>query len=86
MLKARPDYQSFLLRLYRVRGEPGAQSTPTETIWRASLENPRTHQRQGFADLEELFDFLRHEIGVASNSAGEPLESPEKTAPNVFSE
>jgi hypothetical protein len=30
-----------------------------------SLESPHTRERQGFASLEELFDFLREQIGVS---------------------
>lgn len=46
-----PRNLSYLLRLWRVErnGEP---------VWWASLENPRTGERQSFADLAELFAFL----------------------------
>jgi hypothetical protein len=45
------DYQSYLLRLWRVNeGEEG---------WQASLESAHTGERRGFADLEAMFDFLR---------------------------
>ena len=42
---------SYLLHLWQVErnGEP---------VWWASLENPRTGERQAFADLAELFAFL----------------------------
>ncbi|HEY54508.1 MAG TPA: hypothetical protein G4N94_13745 [Caldilineae bacterium] len=40
-------------------------------LWRFSLEDPRTRQRHGFADLEALTAFLR-----AQMAGGEP-EAPE---------
>ncbi|MBI5878292.1 MAG: hypothetical protein HZB53_11635 [Chloroflexi bacterium] len=43
-------YRSYLLRLWRA-----------ETLgqgWRASLEDPRTGERIGFASLEQLFAYL----------------------------
>ena len=48
-------YQSYLLRLWRA---PGGAEQP----WRASLENPLTGERKGFADLEALVAFLREQI------------------------
>jgi len=46
-----PKNLSYLLHLWQVErnGEP---------VWWASLENPRTGERQAFADLAELFAFL----------------------------
>jgi hypothetical protein len=44
-------YLAYLLRLWRVNddGKP---------VWRASLENPHTGERHGFANLELLCAFL----------------------------
>lgn len=46
-----PQNLSYLLHLWQVErnGEP---------LWWASLENPRTGERQTFADLAELYVFL----------------------------
>jgi hypothetical protein len=49
---------SYLLRLWPTR-------TRQELIWRASLESARTGERQGFADLTELFAFLEEEVSHA---------------------
>lgn len=51
MSTEQPRNLSYLLRLWQVErnGEP---------VWWASLENPRTGERQSFADLAELFAFL----------------------------
>jgi hypothetical protein len=48
------DYLSFLLRLWRESGE--------EAVWRASLEDPHTGERMGFASLEALVAFLRQQV------------------------
>jgi hypothetical protein len=61
MAEKQPDYASYLLRLWRARGEERA-------AWRASLESPHTGERKGFASLEDLFNFLRQQTGVASDS------------------
>ncbi len=49
-----PRNLSYLLRLWQVErnGKP---------VWWASLENPRSGERQSFADLAELFAFLDEE-------------------------
>jgi hypothetical protein len=44
-------YLSFLLRLWQARQNGG------ET-WHASLEDPHTGERHGFANLEALMKFL----------------------------
>ena len=48
------DYFSYLLRLWReVEGT---------AVWRASLQDPRTGERVGFATLDDLFKYLRHQV------------------------
>lgn len=54
MLEKQRRYQSYLLRLW-------AAGEEENTIWRASLEDPLTGQRRGFASLDDLFDFLRQQ-------------------------
>jgi hypothetical protein len=46
------EYLSYLLRMWQTR-DGG------KTSWYASLEQPGTDERQGFATLDELFQFLR---------------------------
>ena len=47
-----PDaYQTYLLHLWRARCQGQWQ-------WRASIESPRTGERQLFAGLEQLFAYL----------------------------
>ena len=45
------DYHSYLLRLWRVREGEGES-------WRASLQEVETGDLLGFAELDELFDYL----------------------------
>ena len=48
-------YVSYLLRMWSTeQGEA--------TCWRASLEDPHTGERFGFASLEELFSFLTEKV------------------------
>ena len=75
MAKGRPDYLSYLLSLWRVNvdGEPSGMGR--KAIWRASLESTRTGERRGFANLDELFDFLREQTG--ERAEGTVKEQPD---------
>ena len=53
-----PVYFAYLLRLWNDDACP--------TCWRASLEDPQTGKRVGFANLEKLFAYLRVQTGTAS--------------------
>jgi len=57
MNQNRQRYVSYVLRLWQVtiEGQP---------VWRASLESALTGERRGFANLEDLFEFLREETAV----------------------
>ena len=59
-----PRYQSYLLRCWEVR----SQHPDQPATWRFSLQDPQTEQKRGFADLEELVDFLRFELDQNRNS------------------
>jgi hypothetical protein len=50
-----PIYIAYLLRLWQVEDR-------LESVWHASLEDPHTGERKGFADLESLWAFLREQI------------------------
>jgi hypothetical protein len=65
MDRERADYVSYMLRLWRA-GEDVVKCDEEQALWRASLENAHTGERRGFANLEELFDFLREHTGAAS--------------------
>ncbi len=49
--KQKPQRLSFLLRLWQTEEGRGS-------AWRASLEDPESGERIGFASLEQLFGFL----------------------------
>ena len=71
MAKSQPRYLSYLLRLWQTGSQPA---------WRASLES-LTGERQGFADLEELFAFLKSQTGVEQAAADDdehPIDHSEQ--------
>jgi hypothetical protein len=63
----RPTYLSYLLRLWRTL-------TAGEATWRASLENPQTGERRGFASLDAMVAFLRQQIDLPPDRGGEEGE------------
>ncbi len=61
MANKQARYLSFLLRLWRDNGG--------ETQgWRASLQSSLAGEQQSFADLEQLFGFLRRQTGMDCES------------------
>jgi len=65
MAKGRPRYRAYLLRLWWA-GHDG------EAGWRASLEEPHTGIRYGFATLAQLFDFLKQRTEDTSSDESAP--------------
>jgi hypothetical protein len=49
-----PRYRVYLLRLWEEKGAPELAG-----VWRFSLQDPRTGEQRGFADLETLMAFLQ---------------------------
>jgi hypothetical protein len=56
----------FLLRIWEERGE-----RPPTTLYRYSLEDPHSHDRRGFGDLEHLIAFLNTLTEPEASPAGE---------------
>jgi hypothetical protein len=54
------EYVAYLLRLWRVK-------TGGEETWRASLEDPHTGERLGFAGFEEMLSFLQKQTNQGPN-------------------
>jgi hypothetical protein len=52
-----PRYYSYLLRFWEERGQQ-----PDQSVWRFSLEDPQTAQRQSFADLDGLIAHLKSKM------------------------
>jgi hypothetical protein len=57
-IKQQPTYFSYLLRLW--------QEDEQGDAWRMSLENVHNGELRGFAKLNDLFEFLKHEIEMSS--------------------
>ena len=55
------EYVAYLLRLWR-------ETSGESTRWRASLQDPHSGERVGFASLEELFEFLHRQVVAATDS------------------
>lgn len=52
-----PAYRSYLLRFWEERG-----AEPASAVWRFSVEDPHSAQRQGFADIDAFIAWLRAEM------------------------
>ena len=59
MAREQQGYVAYLLRFWQM-------SSGASAVWRASLDDPRTGERKGFADLASLFAFLRDQLGESS--------------------
>lgn len=57
MMRQPRDYFSYLLRIWR-------SGQGREVSWQASLECPLSGERRRFASLEELWAFLKAQIGI----------------------
>ena len=57
-----PRYRTYLLTVWEERSHDPA----AHVVWRFRLEDPRTGERRGFADLETLMAALEQEIGEAA--------------------
>jgi len=58
MANERRRYIAYLLRLWRPDNDD-------RLTWRASLEDPHSGERKGFADLESMFLFLKEQLDAA---------------------
>jgi hypothetical protein len=54
MTTGRGRYHAYLLRLWCVDANG-------EVVWRASIEDPHTGERHGFAKLDRLYEFLEEQ-------------------------
>jgi hypothetical protein len=64
----RRDYLSYLLRLWR-------ESDGEVPAWRASLKSSHTGETVGFANLEELCEFLRRKTRRFQDTEGPGQET-----------
>lgn len=75
MTSEQQGYVAYLLRLWQV-------NSGASTVWRASLDDPRTGERKGFADLASLFTFLKKQTDGAMERAGSAGECFSKSDQN----
>ena len=54
MSETSQEYRAYLVRIWPVKDRQGL-------IWRAYLTNAHTSESRGFANLEELFEYLRQQ-------------------------
>jgi hypothetical protein len=66
MCATRKVYIAYLLRLWRADESAGTEALDA---WRASLESPQTGERIGFGSVEELFAYLRQEMGLCERKS-----------------
>lgn len=66
------NHHTYLLRLWRAEPRQPA-------MWRASLENPQTGERFGFAMLEQLFVFLMEQVESTAQATRESLDTRRST-------
>ncbi len=62
-------YRSYLLRLWQTMDGD-------RKVWRASLEQPGTELRRGFAGLRELMAFLEQTVEESALSNDDPGSEP----------
>jgi hypothetical protein len=70
MTTQEPRYLAYMLRLWQVRDND-------EMMWRASLEDPHTGERRGFASLEMLVAFLREQTRADDSQTSEVCKTSE---------
>ena len=77
MNEKRTDYLSYLLRLWRENDGERAHGIET-AVWRASLERPQAGERQGFANLADLFAFLEDQtkLGRPDSELRKRIDEP----------
>ncbi|HEU5098513.1 MAG TPA: hypothetical protein VFU22_05810 [Roseiflexaceae bacterium] len=61
-------YRAYLLRLWQVKGHDD------RPVWRAALEDARTSERLGFADLAQLCEFLEGQTAGWTEGDVDPPE------------
>jgi hypothetical protein len=61
MNEKQPDYSAYMLRVWRTQRDGKA-------AWRVSLKSARTGECNRFASLEDLFDYLRQQVGASSST------------------
>ena len=69
---AKRKYMAYLLRLWREKQDGS---------WRATLENPNSGERAGFATLADLVTFLAEKTGETIQAGGSRADTENKPTP-----
>ena len=59
MQKKKLRYRSYVVNVWQEHSKHAGQEV---MVWRFSLQNPRTNQRRGFANIESLLIALQTEL------------------------
>lgn len=54
------SYVAYMVRFWR-------EQSGRQLVWRASLEDPHTGERKGFANVESLLAFLREQTNTRAD-------------------
>jgi hypothetical protein len=74
MMEPKGRYSSYLLRLWQT-------ASSGELAFRASLEDANSGHRVGFADLDDLCDYLRLQAGLVPEANSDPHGEQEGRRP-----
>ncbi len=67
------------MRLWRDNNDDVPQHRKGRAVWRASLEDSLTGERQGFVSLDDLFAFLRCETGGMADTDDDDIKARESS-------
>ena len=67
MTQEQRSYIAYLVRLWQV-------DDVTSPVWRASIEDPHSGERRGFASLDDLWLFLKQQMDHTKSSETERKE------------
>ena len=69
MPQEQAKYRAYLLRLWQGSADGGGP-----TVWSASVEDPHTGERIGFATLDHLFAYLLQQAEYSSHTPPRHLD------------
>jgi TRAP-type C4-dicarboxylate transport system permease small subunit len=61
------EYLSYMLRLWQESVDEPVE-VDGAPVWRASLTSPMTGERLGFATLDDLVEYLRHQVNASART------------------
>jgi TRAP-type C4-dicarboxylate transport system permease small subunit len=64
------EYLSYMLRLWQESVDEPVE-VDGAPVWRASLTSPITGERLGFATLDDLVEYLHHQVDASTRTDAE---------------